>query len=118
MTTEKRDPEEIHKRRLRILINNVKRGAINNIQSHPMLRLGPARIKYSPSFSYDVKGESLKRYEDILDRIPRQTLAIIRRAWRVWGPGVLILIRERKGQIEEYAREYPEDASGDVDGNR
>jgi len=118
VTDKRLSPDEIQVKRRRALIEKLKAGEIEDLRLFGMLRLGPAKIKYSPAFAYKAKGASLKRYEDILDRVPRQTLSIIKKAWRVWGPGVLVILAERKGQIKAIAKIQPEDESGDVDGNR
>jgi len=109
--------DEQYKTRLRELVDQHKSKDIGTVCIYPALRIGPAGIKYRPPFGYDKPGEPLTIYEDILDRIPRSTLTIIKTAWKAWGPGMLVIMAERKGGMKEIARIAPRDHIEDKDGN-
>lgn len=93
-------------------------GEISELEVKPKMKIGPAELRYTPTFSYR-NDSGVKVYEDVLDATPRTTMGNIKRAWKKWGVGRLEIIakRKRKG-FRVICTINPESEDGEIDGNR
>lgn len=106
-----------HKARHKYLRGELSEGRITELSVFPKMKVGPARIPYTPVFSYRTKnGEMI--YEDFKGNTEGRILRIVKKMWKLWGEGRLQVIR-RKGEefkVTQYVQ--PIDDDGEIDGNR
>ena len=106
-----------HKARYRYLMTEMKEGRITELCLFPKMKVGPARIPYTPVFSYRTKnGEMI--YEDFKGNTEGRILRIVKKMWLLWGEGRLQVIRRQGEEFKTTQYVLPEDENGDMDGNR
>ena len=77
-------------------------GAITKLQLKPRLHLSEAEITYTPDYGYVQDGRQV--YEDAKG-FETERFRIIKRLWRIYGPGLLRITKRSKGGAIRTAQE-------------
>ena len=109
--------KEDHKARHKYLRKELTEGRITELSVFPKMKVGPARIPYTPAFSYRANsGEMI--YEDFKGNTEGRMLRAIKKMWRLWGDGKLQVIWMKGDEFKVTQYVYPENDDGDIEGNR
>ena len=106
-----------HKVRYKYLQEELTEGRITELSIFPKMKVGPARIPYTPVFGYRAKDGQMI-YEDFKGNTQGRILRIVKKMWLLWGEGKLQVIRRKGEEFKVTQYVLPIDEDGEIDGNR